>query len=339
MTASPVYWLVLHPDVPKPIGGVKQMHRLAEFIQKSGRQSIIVQDEASFHPAWFESNVNTISRKEFIKRSSSLDKSSNFLVFPETYLPAVSEYAPGFKNIIFNQNSSYTFGQPSAPFFRGEMSRVFDLYHSPLISHVLCVSQYDRDFLLDFIGLPENNVSLLVNGIEDNVSLSGSVKKSKIISYMPRKNYFDSEIVCTSLRRYFSHAGWKLMPIASCSHDQVIESLRKSLIFLSFGHPEGFGLPVAEAMACGCAVVGYSGLGGKELFDLSSQFGLGFEVAFGDWKQFLPSVSQLVSHIDNNSDQFKNSLVSMSLQTSRVYSMNNMYRSVQMFLNSFESSL
>ena len=30
-----------------------------------------------------------------------------------------------------------------------------------------------------------------------------------------------------------------------------------SILFLSFGYPEGFGLPVAEAMSCGCAVIGY----------------------------------------------------------------------------------
>ena len=37
-------------------------------------------------------------------------------------------------------------------------------------------------------------------------------------------------------------------------------------MFLSFGHPEGFGLPAAEAMSCGCLVVGYDGLGGREFF-------------------------------------------------------------------------
>ena len=38
------------------------------------------------------------------------------------------------------------------------------------------------------------------------------------------------------------------------------------LIFLSFGHPEGFGLPITEAMASGYWVIGYHGGGGRELF-------------------------------------------------------------------------
>ena len=29
------YWLALHPDVVRPIGGVKQMHRLAEALVRS----------------------------------------------------------------------------------------------------------------------------------------------------------------------------------------------------------------------------------------------------------------------------------------------------------------
>ena len=55
------------------------------------------------------------------------------------------------------------------------------------------------------------------------------------------------------------------------------------LIFLSFGHPEGFGLPVAEALASQCAVVGYDGIGGRELFNLSSNYGLSEMVPYGDY--------------------------------------------------------
>ena len=58
------YWLAL-PDIPRPIGGVKQMHRLAEALNNHGREATIIQDDAKFHPGWFESNVNTISLAEF----------------------------------------------------------------------------------------------------------------------------------------------------------------------------------------------------------------------------------------------------------------------------------
>src|SRR4029077_5138473 len=35
---------------------------------------------------------------------------------------------------------------------------------------------------------------------------------------------------------------------------------------LAFGQKEGFGLPAAEAMSCGCYVIGFSRQGGNEIF-------------------------------------------------------------------------
>ena len=61
MADAPRYWLALHPDVHKPIGGVKQMHRLAEAITANGRQATLIQLDAAFHPGWFSSDVNTVS--------------------------------------------------------------------------------------------------------------------------------------------------------------------------------------------------------------------------------------------------------------------------------------
>jgi len=46
----------------------------------------------------------------------------------------------------------------------------------------------------------------------------------------------------------------------------VADILRSSRVFLSFSQREGFGLPPLEALACGCAVVGYHGFGGRALF-------------------------------------------------------------------------
>ena len=47
-------------------------------------------------------------------------------------------------------------------------------------------------------------------------------------------------------------------------HEEVALALQEALLFLSCGHPEGFGLPLAEAIACGCLVVGYHGLAGRD---------------------------------------------------------------------------
>ena len=48
------FWLLAYPDLPKPVGGIKQMHRVAEAIQACGHEVVLVQDSAdAFHPGWF----------------------------------------------------------------------------------------------------------------------------------------------------------------------------------------------------------------------------------------------------------------------------------------------
>ena len=42
--------------------------------------------------------------------------------------------------------------------------------------------------------------------------------------------------------------------------------MRRAALFVALGREEGFGLPVAEALASGCPVVGFHGMGGRELF-------------------------------------------------------------------------
>ena len=52
-------------------------------------------------------------------------------------------------------------------------------------------------------------------------------------------------------------ADFEIVPFINISQNEVIRILKDSLIFLSFGYPEGFGLPAAEAMACGCVTIGF----------------------------------------------------------------------------------
>lgn len=89
------------------------------------------------------------------------------------------------------------------------------------------------------------------------------------ISYMPRKNSALARQIretCTA-RLHSLHGGQppytlEWVEIHHKSPQQVAEMLRSSHIFLATGFPEGFSLPPLEAMASGCIVVGFAGLGG-----------------------------------------------------------------------------
>ena len=85
------------------------MHRLAEALDHLGREARIIQDNASFHPDWFTSNVRTVSQSEF-RLCIDLQSDRDVVIIPETFMPVLSRYAPGLPKIIFNQNGAYSFG-------------------------------------------------------------------------------------------------------------------------------------------------------------------------------------------------------------------------------------
>lgn len=335
--ANPLrYWLALHPDVKRPIGGVKQMHRLAESLRRLGREATIIQDQSDFHPGWFASDVATISQQRWRALLPELRSDRDVVVLPETFLSVFEAYAPGLPKILFNQNGAYSFGGADGSSFP-DPAKVLELYRHPEMLHVLCVSQHDHQLLERAFGLGRDRVSRLVNGLETALFHPGGSKR-RLIAYMPRKNPADSLVVSALLKQQSWFHGWELMPIHKLPQSEVAGILQQSLLFLAFGHPEGFGLPVAEALACGCAVAGYSGLGGRELFQLAQAQGVGLEVGFGDWLGFVDAASALHHSLNKNKSAVLNALLRTSNLVRSCYSMDAMQHSVGSALQRWEAA-
>ena len=332
------YWLALHPDIEKPIGGVKQMHRFAESLSACGREAIIIQERADFHPGWFQSKVKTISFKEWANLDN-LSKKRDVVVLPETFLPFMPNYGPGLPKILFNQNGAYSFGLGKAnDGFPDNPQKVLDLYHHSDLKHIICVSKYDVKLIQDAFGIDAANVSCLINSIETSI-FKPAGKKKRLITYMPRKNQRDSAIVSAIINSKAWFKSWEMMPIHGVSQKQVVELLQRSTGFLAFGHPEGFGLPLAEAAACGCALIGYSGLGGREIFEIARKQNIGWEVEFGDWQGFINGTSKLVQELHYRPNELSTKLQVLSDEIRSIYSWNNMTESVRKGLEIWESQL
>lgn len=339
----PRYWLALHPDLERPIGGVKQVHRFAEDLIACGRQATLIQEQAGFHPGWFSSAVPSIGinqwRNQQWRREVGLSPSRDVLVLPETFLNVFERYAPGLSKLIFNQNGAYSFGQgkgdgKDAP----EPAAVLGLYRHPELLHVLCVSEHDERLLTRGFGLGRERVSRLLNGIEADLFRPAGSKRRQI-AYMPRKNGRDAAVVAALLQAQPWWQGWQLVPIHKRPQAEVARILQESLVFLSFGHPEGFGLPLAEALACGCALVGYSGLGGRELLALGAKHGVALEVAYGDWLGFVDAVAALDSFLRKQPGAVLQALLAASQEVRARYSPEAMQASVAAALPLWESRL
>lgn len=299
------------------------MHRVGEAIQACGHEVVLVQEDASFHPGWFRSDLPTSDRQSWFKRTDLIPE-KDVVILPETFLPLLPSHKLGLPKILLNQNGTYSFGVVGYPF--PLPLQVLELYRHQDLQQVWCVSENDRRLLSLGLGLPADRVRRLVNGLEPQVCPGGP--KQLKVAFMPRKNKHDVDVVTALLQKQPWWTGWAFEIIENCSHDAVIEALQSSLVFLAFGDKEGFGLPVAEAMACGCAVVGYSGLGGRELFDLAASYGVGVAVEAGDWLGCVQGVERIDHAVRSRQDDLDIRLNAMANAVQKRYSIQEMKRSV-----------
>lgn len=91
-------------------------------------------------------------------------------------------------------------------------------------------------------------------------------EKEQLITYMPRKRQGESLIIVNALKARLKISGYRLESIDKAPLETVSSTLQKSRFFISLQKQESIGFPAAEAMAAGCIVVGYTGLGGREYF-------------------------------------------------------------------------
>lgn len=274
------------PDVDRAIGGVKQLYRHVEHLVALGWDAAIVTEKSGFRPSWFASSAPSFSFAECCQRSDFVP-SQTILLLPETYLGVDfgsfrERNLSSLARVVFNQNAYYTYSQP-----KNDLDAQLDyFYNNPSVLHVLSVSEDTHNFLRANLLIGDSRVSRIVNAIEP-IFVPDKTPQNRL-HWMPRKNPGEVHAVLSSIKSsHLNHSsGWQGEPLIDLSHNKVAERLNTARLFLAFGHPEGFGLPIAEAMAAGCWVVGYSGGGGQELF----RFGASEEVAFGDWTGFAAAV-------------------------------------------------
>lgn len=243
---------VLCPDNDVPSGGIKQLYRHVDILNKNGFTASIIHQTPGFRCTWFN-NETRISYRSNVELGP-LD----YLVVPEVYGSVIARIKRGIRKVIFNQCCYKTFWNYSY-----EKTASVPPYLDKDVIASLVVSDDSMQYL-QYV-FPQLKVHRIHCGIDQSV-FGYELNKRRQIAFMPRKNADDLRQVINVLHYRGALTDFALVPIHDKSETQVADMLKKSLIFLWFGHGEGFGLPPAEAMACGCIVVGYHGMGGKEYF-------------------------------------------------------------------------
>ena len=247
---------VLCTNDPRPVGGYKVLYRHVDVLNALSIPLTILHTSPGFRCSWFANSTA-------VTDTFSLTPSSNDVVVvpeaPEGDGPGIAQLFPGVPKVVFNQNCYFTFTG-----YSWDTALPVSPYEHPDVLGAMTVSTDSREYLE--IAFPGLQVERIHVSIDPTVFHPGEAKQPRIW-FMPRKHPEDAAQVFQILRSRGSLRGIEVVAIDGLPEEEVAATLRSSFLFMSFGYPEGLSLPPAEAMACGCVVVGYHGMGGREYFD------------------------------------------------------------------------
>jgi hypothetical protein len=269
-----IYFLC--PDDNTPWGGIKILYRHVDLLNSFGFHASILHSTPGFKCTWFINNTRITSTSEVGLAPE------DYLVIPEIYGRQINNMR-GMRKVIFNQGCYNTFRD-----YGLDQQEIITPYTDHEVLACLVVSEDSASYLRYVF--PNLRVFRIHNSIDPHTFVFQPQKK-KQISFMTGKSPQDLVQVVNILKlRGYLH-DFEFVPIENRTENEVADIMRDSLVFLSFGHAEGFSLPPAEAMACGCLVIGYDGMGGKEYF--KPEFSFPIEV--GKIIEFVRTVEEVAN--------------------------------------------
>jgi hypothetical protein len=288
-----VYYLT--PDQTAPRGGVRVNYRQVDLLNGLGVRASVLHSRPGFHCTWFDNSTTVAAAPEVTLGPEDV------LVVPEFFASGMHLRPSEPRKIIFNQGAYHTFdyaaddGPPGAPYTE-----------VPNLAAILTVSDDSAALLrYTFPGLPVHQARAVVNRALFHPEGRPSGRR---IAFVPRRRPLERRQLFHMLRARGVLDGWELCPIEGRTEAQTAGLMRSSALFLSFSEREGFGLPPVEAMASGCFVVGYSGLGGREYFDAADSG----PVPDSDLLAFAEAVERAVRRHDTEPEAFAASGASAS---------------------------
>ncbi len=303
---------VLCPDHNGVSGGIKILYRHVDVLLKNSFSASILHQQPEFRCTWF-ANSTPVQYLPDIKLDAQ-----DFLIIPEVFGPRIFELSQhprigrNIRKVIFNQNSYYTFlGHNVDSVCQSGFATPYANKEEYIATIVV---SKDSQHYLEYV-FPDIEIHRIHNAINADI-FSYQEEKKPQICFMPRKHPEDALQVLAILRLRGVLQGIDVVAIDKMNESQVAAVMKESLFFLSFGYPEGFSLPPAEAMACGCLVIGYDGLGGKEYF--KPEFS--YPVQIGDIIGFADSVEHALTHWRQDATSLQEKMLAGSEYVRKQYS-------------------
>ncbi|MCX6049506.1 MAG: glycosyltransferase family 4 protein [Chloroflexi bacterium] len=233
------------PDFPQPSGGTKTLYRHVRQLCQQGFDAAIVHQKTGFMLTWHGIQAPVIAladRPQF--------QADDILVIPEVMLDFIrqTEHFAGQRVIIaLSWAPAYHRLPPGGRWQDYGIQQVMTV--SPVIKHTLEWS----------MGIA---VTLIHEYIDAALYAYQPAQKKPQIAYMTRKDSSGEWLHGVLARRQPTLAAYTWLPLREMTEAIYAQSLRSSTLYLATTMQEGMHISVLEAMACGCLVVGYAGVGG-----------------------------------------------------------------------------
>jgi len=289
------------PDFPQPSGGVKTLYRHVHRLRESGFDATIVHQKQGFRASWHPYDVPVIWLQDRPQFSST-----DVLVFPEVMADAVRQSQQlGDRRVVIALSwaPAYNRLQP------GE--RWQDLG----INHVLAKSRTVQRILKWQMGI---DVTIIPEFVDPRLYHVESESKDPQVAYMTRKDRSGEWLqgVLTGKGAPFSEFAWQ--PLRNLDEASYAAHLRRSAIFLPTTLQEAMHVSILEAMACGCLVIGYTGIGGKEYMIGAGEGQNAILVENGDLHALGHALEETMVALHRNPDQFA-AIIENGIATARAF--------------------
>lgn len=301
-------FLFLCPDEKSASGGIAVLYDTVVLLNKAGFNAAVLHnapdagypDYPSQVPAFYSDVMQKVYwrylgprgriskiREKFALRKKRLElvdlSSTDVIVTPEFQL---AEAIEGFS------------GRPIAVFVQNPFS-LMKSYHRALERGINPKKQVR--FWFGIADVCQSHLSAL--GLGPSAIFPVTMKphefafqtqKERLITYMPRKRPWEAALISEALIRRDRLLGYRVEALENMPRSEVAAKLGDARIFVSLLKDEALGFPAAEAMAAGCIVVGFDGLGTAEYFDDE----VGVPVTEGDVAALITAVEQTVAEYE-----------------------------------------
>jgi hypothetical protein len=245
--------LFICPTINRIMGGIKYVFRMAEVLRRAGYDAIACEGSRA-KPVWFKTDVPVYGR-------GMIGRSRNQILVMGEDMPVTLQRCAKRpqRKVMYCQNQYYA----------AQTATDGGSYADFGVTDVLCSGRA----VVEYIRLrhPQVRAHLIPCGIDP--VLFHPRPKRECIAYIPRKRRIEATYIRDLFRHLhpeFCDVEW--LPLETKTESQVAAALGEASVFLALNKLDGFGLTPIEAMASGCVVAGFTGIGGREYATTANGF-------------------------------------------------------------------